>query len=412
MENSIRFFGWRNRGFSLCVLIAGLIASCDVPVEPPMPEEALSVSVTNLNFPENVADLSFRIENTGEGTLEWSISTDEYWLSVYPSYGRISNPGASQTVMAAVNRSGLYAGAYKGSIKINSNSGSATITVTMMVPQTPNSPAGLQVSRNSENNIRIDWYASPGATGYSIYRSTSSSGSYEKIGSTDHLYWFDTAVLQAKWYHYKVSAHSDYGEGEKSSAKAGYKKGWRFDNVRKYNPSNGIGFDYDLYAFGFKNMKRVLAIYAVYKNGSSYFYIPASAGSGEFGLVTKTIDRIPPDGEGYWNDARIYLYDSTWDQGWRNNTYEQYIKMRIYKSSSITSLNDPYCDQTNYYRIIWSSNGTNKPVINLVEELSKEESEVIDNLLMDAPFPGNFPNENGANPGYEHPGVFSNSKPD
>jgi len=242
----------------------------------------------------------------------------------------------------------------------------------------PNPPTGVTVSKNSENYISLCWNSTPYATGYKIFRGSSCGNVFDNLANTNLTGWDDVNTEPAKWYYYQITAYSNAGESEKSDCYSGYKKGWRFDEISVYDPPNGIGFNFDLYSFGYKNQSHLLAIYAVYKSNNSYKYIP---GHGSFYLVCFLVNIRPIYSESHWDNIQIYLNDKLWPNSWRNNIYNQYIKMRIYKYPSINSLNDPYYDETNYYRIIWSSNALGKPNI-LYERLSDEESEEIDNSIV------------------------------
>jgi hypothetical protein len=61
---------------------------------------------------------TFSILNTGIGTLEWSISADQPWMTVSPTSG--TNSGE---VSVTANTAGLGPGNYSGTITIESNGG-------------------------------------------------------------------------------------------------------------------------------------------------------------------------------------------------------------------------------------------------------------------------------------------------
>jgi len=110
-------------------VIAGETASADLQLSQVEPE--LSVSTTDLDFSASSTSIPFTISNSGEGTLDWTVSENATWISVNPTSGSITSNQSSVTV--SVDRSGLSAGDYSESISVSSNGGSATITVTMTV---------------------------------------------------------------------------------------------------------------------------------------------------------------------------------------------------------------------------------------------------------------------------------------
>jgi|GEM_PF-2915782 hypothetical protein len=101
----------------------------DVPVlltvqNPNAPQ--LSVSPLTLDFGNSTNSLPVNISNTGTGTLSWNIDTNQTWLSVNPKTG--SN---NFSVNVFVNRSGITAGNYNGSLTFTSNGGNSSVNVSM-----------------------------------------------------------------------------------------------------------------------------------------------------------------------------------------------------------------------------------------------------------------------------------------
>lgn len=75
------------------------------------------------------------VTNSGTGPLTWNISDDKTWITVTPTSGSTSSETDQVTVM--IDRSGLSPGSYTGSVTIASNGGNATVSVSMMVSETP-----------------------------------------------------------------------------------------------------------------------------------------------------------------------------------------------------------------------------------------------------------------------------------
>lgn len=98
-------------------------------------EPVLYVSPTTLSFGTNEIKKFLSIKNEGTGTLSWSISDDQTWLSVFPTNGTTVTETDSVTVM--VDRSGLAPGAYNGKITVTSDDKTETVEVSMSVPQEP-----------------------------------------------------------------------------------------------------------------------------------------------------------------------------------------------------------------------------------------------------------------------------------
>ncbi|MDN3450069.1 DUF5011 domain-containing protein [Planococcus sp. APC 3906] len=91
------------------------------------------------------------------------------------------------------------------------NQSSMTVNITVTLP----SPSGLKAVSNSIDSIKITWGAVSGATGYEVYRSTSSTGTYSRIGpTTSYNGLVDPDVPTNKTYYYKVRAYQYTGSAK------------------------------------------------------------------------------------------------------------------------------------------------------------------------------------------------------
>jgi len=84
-------------------------------------------------------------------------------------------------------------------------------------PSTPSSP---KVTATTPNSITISWSPVTGATGYRVYRNSSSSGTYSSLGtvSSPTCTYTDKNLKANTTYYYKVSAYNNSaGEGNQSS---------------------------------------------------------------------------------------------------------------------------------------------------------------------------------------------------
>ncbi len=96
-------------------------------------DPVLAVNPTYLLFPGNWTRIEdhFSIENTGSGwSLEWSITSDQPWLSTDPMSGL-----GPHEVSVYVDRQGLPAATHYGHLYVASTGGDATVSVEMVVPK-------------------------------------------------------------------------------------------------------------------------------------------------------------------------------------------------------------------------------------------------------------------------------------
>lgn len=121
------------------------------------------VSATSLTFSateggSNPSSQTIRIKNSGEQTLNYTISDDANWLSVNPSSG--SSTGAENTHTVSVNISGLSAGTHNAIITVsdtNASNNPQTVSVTLNLNAPP-----------SDNEISVSCSPTSGGTGSTV----------------------------------------------------------------------------------------------------------------------------------------------------------------------------------------------------------------------------------------------------
>jgi endo-1,4-beta-xylanase len=89
------------------------------------------------------------------------------------------------------------------------------ITVTPPVPATP---TGVSATAASSSGITVGWTAVSGASGYKVYRSGTSGGTYSLLGSPATNAYPNTGLPANTTYFYKVSAVNAGGESPLSGA--------------------------------------------------------------------------------------------------------------------------------------------------------------------------------------------------
>ena len=110
----------------------------DIPVtltvqNPNAPQ--LTVSPLTLDFGATTMNLTFNIYNTGTGTLRWSASSLQAWITVSPAND--STRTETDVVTVQVNRTTLTPSSYTGQVQVTSNAGTQTIGVQISVQSPP-----------------------------------------------------------------------------------------------------------------------------------------------------------------------------------------------------------------------------------------------------------------------------------
>ena len=111
----------------------------------------------------------------------------------------------------------------------NASSGTADLGVTTVDRTAPAAPGGLRLADHSyENGVVMAWSQVADAASYRLYRATTASGTYTRIGSTDQLSYRDASTTAGVDYHYRVTAVDAAGN---ESARSDAVRGWRRDDT-------------------------------------------------------------------------------------------------------------------------------------------------------------------------------------
>lgn len=91
----------------------------------------LTASVDVLDFGSATTELTFEITNTGEGELDWEITSSNGKVTVTPESGDTIDE--TDVVTVTVDRSGISPGTYNPTVDIASDGGSVQIILTIVV---------------------------------------------------------------------------------------------------------------------------------------------------------------------------------------------------------------------------------------------------------------------------------------
>ncbi len=160
----------------------------------------LSVDPVNLAFKRGVDQLTFTIQNIGNGQMEWQISTNTSWITLNPLSG--TNQG---TVNVTVNRTDLSYGTYSGQVDITSDGGNSQVLVELQHPA-PNDPpvASFTSSRTTAD------------VGETIVFDASTSTDPQDATNTLEARWrFDVGLAFSDWNTYKLASYEYTDTGVK-----------------------------------------------------------------------------------------------------------------------------------------------------------------------------------------------------
>ena len=124
---------------------------------------------------------TFDVTNCGGGTLDWTVSGDQSWITVNPTGG--STATEADTVTVTIDTAGLSDGAYTGTVTVSSEYGTKAGTISVNVTTSPLAPTMSADSRDVSpgDTFTIDVMVDP--AGNSVY-------------SAQYSLTFDPTILQ------------------------------------------------------------------------------------------------------------------------------------------------------------------------------------------------------------------------
>jgi len=173
-------------------------------------------AVTFIGTPTGVTAV---VASSNSITVSWSAVTSATGYRIYRSTssgGTFSEVGTSTTT--SFTDTGLTAGTtyyYKVAAENSGGTGPQSNAVSALTR--PDIPDGVTATAVSSSSITVSWSAVTGATGYRIYHSTSSSGTFSEAGTSTTISFTDTGLTASTAYYYKVAAYNSGGTGEQSS---------------------------------------------------------------------------------------------------------------------------------------------------------------------------------------------------
>jgi len=171
-------------------------------------QPAISISPSSLSFTAtqgaaNPSSKTFSIRNTGSGTLTWSLTDNQSWLTVNSSSGTTTTETDSVTV--SINTGSLQADTYNASIIVAATGASntpQTIPVTLTLNPPATSSATLMWDPNQESDLasyRVYRSNTQGVYGAPVAVIPAGTVTYQATGlQTGQTYWFTVTAVDSQ----------------------------------------------------------------------------------------------------------------------------------------------------------------------------------------------------------------------
>lgn len=183
----------------------------------------LSVTPIILDFGTNQSSKSIFIKNTGTGSLNWSLTASDPWISASLANGSTAS-GFTSTVEISVNRNNLSPGSYSGIISVSGGGLTQNVQVKHQILSSMIQAPTLASTGKTTNSINLAWTTVSAANfaSFKIFRSTSpgvteSSQQVALINSGSTTTYTDNQLTSGTTYYYRVFVYNTEGLGSGSN---------------------------------------------------------------------------------------------------------------------------------------------------------------------------------------------------
>lgn len=320
--------------------ISGWSNAIAVTVTAP-PTISFSLSPTNMSFSgqqsTTLPGQQLWINNTNTGTLNWTASSNQTWLTL----SQYSGTGGGY-IYAYASTAGLAVGTYYGTITISAPGATLTpqtvsVTFTVTAPPsppstpTPLSPNGTQYP-SSQTSVPLSWGSSTGATSYTV-QVGNTCGTYNVYNNNvgNIVNFTVTGISAGNSYQWRVNACNTSGCSSYSGCYpfSVAPVGVQVLTVNSVNPSNGVPVTVnpvDNYGQG-NNTTPINSL--SYNTGTQVtLSVPLTAGA-------NTFQKWQKDGVDYTSNNNVSIAMSA-----------NYTMTAVYSNVSVTALHTTRSDVT------------------------------------------------------------------
>lgn len=177
----------------------------------------LSIPVNAKPIPAKPTGVVAVSDSYNSNKITWTAVTGATGYSIY----RSTSPDSGFTYIKGVTgtsytNTGLTTGTIyyyqiKAYVKIGTNKIMSPVSETVSVKPIPAKPTGLEATVIDTTSIKVSWNTVVGATGYSIYRSTSPDSDFTYIKGVTGTSYSDTLLTTGNALYYKVKAYTMVG---------------------------------------------------------------------------------------------------------------------------------------------------------------------------------------------------------
>ena len=148
------------------------------------------------------------------GATSYTVYRSATATGTFASIGTTSGNSYSDT---SLTPSTAYYYNVTASNSVGTSAATSTVTATTQAIPIPAAPAGLTATPASSSSISLAWTASSGAVSYTVYRSTSATGTFTSVGTPSSAAYTDSGLTGATEYFYNVTATNTAGTSAVSS---------------------------------------------------------------------------------------------------------------------------------------------------------------------------------------------------
>lgn len=259
-----------------------------------------------------VSSLTAQSASYGSIKLAWAASSGADYYEIYRATSSTGTYSLIKTLAASAQTytdAGITTGKlYYYKIRAYAQIGSSKVfngySAIVSAKPVPAVPASFMVVSASYNSIKLSWAPVAGATGYKIYRATSSTGTYSLLRTTTATSYTNIYLTTGKAYYYKIRAYRTVGT-------ASFYSGYTASLGTRPVPAVPAAFTVTSYS-----ATSIKAAWSAVSGGSGYEVWRATSSTGAYSFLKSTTATSLTDtglttGRYYYYKVRAYHLEGT-----------------------------------------------------------------------------------------------------